>query len=267
MDAELALIDSHCHLDFSAFDGDRHALLSTMQQQQVLRLHLPGVMASQWPQLAEFCLRYASQLSFSVGLHPYFAAHHRQHHLQLLEQWLQNPPTGLVALGECGLDTALEHADLAQQQQWLAQQLELAKQFDFPLVLHCRKAHPQLQQMLKCNDGVSGVIHAFSGPYPLADSYVQLGMKLGIGGTITYPRGHKTRDAIARLPLSSLVLETDAPDMPLCGFQGRRNSPLQVRRVFAALCAIRKESPAELAAALWQNTQSLFPRWSLGDAC
>ena len=107
-----------------------------------------------------------------------------------------------------------------------------------------------------------GIIHAFSGSYQQACQYIDLGFKLGIGGTITYPRAEKTLKAIKRVPLTSLVLETDAPAMPLYGFQGQDNSPLQLINVFQALTNIRLESSTEIAHALEENVKSVLPNIS-----
>ncbi len=81
---------------------------------------------------------------------------------------------------------------------------------------------------------------------------------MGVGGTITYPRASKTREVMARLPLSALLLETDAPDMPLNGFQGQPNRPERAAGVFATLCELRSESPEDIADALAINTHQLF---------
>lgn len=104
----------------------------------------------------------------------------------------------------------------------------------------------------------TGVVHGFSGSLQQAERFVQLGYKIGVGGTITYPRASKTRDVIAKLPLASLLLETDAPDMPLNGFQGQPNRPEQAARVFAVLCELRPEPADEIAEVLLNNTYTLF---------
>ncbi|MDS1907142.1 TatD family hydrolase, partial [Klebsiella aerogenes] len=104
----------------------------------------------------------------------------------------------------------------------------------------------------------TGVVHGFSGSLQQAERFVQLGYKIGVGGTITYPRASKTRDVIAKLPLASLLLETDAPDMPLNGFQGQPNRPEQAAGVFAVLCELRPEPADEIAEVLLNNTYALF---------
>ena len=102
------------------------------------------------------------------------------------------------------------------------------------------------------------MVHGFAGSFQQAERFVQLGYKIGVGGTISYPRASKTRDVMAQLPLSSLVLETDAPDMPLNGYQGHPNRPERVAEVFTHLCSLRNEPPEEIAVALLENTHALF---------
>ncbi len=109
------------------------------------------------------------------------------------------------------------------------------------------------------------MVHGFAGSLQQAERFVQLGYKIGVGGTITYPRASKTRDVMARLPLSSLLLETDAPDMPLNGFQGQPNRPEQAARVFDSLCELRAEPAQEIEAALLVNTKNLFTALTLYD--
>lgn len=147
-----------------------------------------------------------------------------------------------------------------ERQQWLLdEQLKLAKRYDLPVILHSRRTHDKLAMHLKRHDlPRTGVVHGFSGSLQQAERFVQLGYKIGVGGTITYPRASKTRDVIAKLPLASLLLETDAPDMPLNGFQGQPNRPEQAARVFAVLCELRREPADEIAQALLNNTYTLF---------
>jgi TatD DNase family protein len=142
-------------------------------------------------------------------------------------------------LGEIGLHGPL--GELEHQQRLLEAQLKLAQDYDLPVVLHQVKAHQaMLESLLRVPPPCGGVVHAFSGSLEMAKTYHhKLGLKLGIGGIITYPRAHKTRQAIAQIEASALVLETDAPDMPLFGFQGMRNSPLQIPNVFHTLCQLR----------------------------
>ncbi len=167
--------------------------------------------------------------------------------LEQLQQALERRPAKVVAVGEIGLDLFGDDPQFERQQWLLDEQLKLAKRYAFPpVILHSRRnTHDKLAMHLKRHDlSRTGVVDGFSGSLQQAERFVQLGYKIGVGGTITYPRASKTRDVIAKLPLASLLLETDAPDMPLNGFQGQPNRPAQAARVFAVLCELRPE-PAD----------------------
>lgn len=162
-------------------------------------------------------------------------------------------------MGEIGLDLFGDDPQFERQQWLLDEQLKLAKRYDLPVILHSRRTHDKLAMHLKHHDlPRTGVVHGFSGSLQQAERFVQLGYKIGVGGTITYPRASKTRDVIAKLPLASLLLETDAPDMPLNGFQGQPNRPEQAARVFAVLCELRPEPADEIVQVLLNNTYTLF---------
>jgi TatD DNase family protein len=103
-----------------------------------------------------------------------------------------------------------------------------------------------------------GIIHAFSGSYQQAQRFVDLGFKLGVGSVITHERAHKTREAIRQVPAEALLLESDAPDMPLAGHQGERNSPQWIPEVFRVLVELREAQPDELAALLLDNACAQF---------
>ncbi|MCM2680512.1 TatD family hydrolase [Echinimonas agarilytica] len=250
------IFDTHCHLDFDVFNNDRADVLTRCCRQGVSRVLVPAVQRSDWQRVID--LAENPMLRFALGLHPCWIEHHQPADLKRLEDLLTVKPNGLVAVGECGLDKVAAPEDMPKQLEFLRAQLELAHQCDLPVILHVRKAHSELQSELKKLNGIRGVIHAFSGSYELALSYINLGLKLGIGGTITYDRAAKTRAAVARLPLASLLLETDAPDMPLSGRQGQRNSPEYTPKVLSVLAELRGQNQDDVAEQLWLNSLELF---------
>ncbi|MBQ1782570.1 MAG: TatD family hydrolase [Gammaproteobacteria bacterium] len=252
----MSLFDSHCHLDFAEFDDDRDALWAQCRAAGIERLLIPGVCLADFQRQAAVVASCSGTVA-AYGLHPWWQQHHRADHLQLLANWLSR--SECVAVGECGLDLAIDGADLALQRQLLNAQLALAVDFNKPVVLHVRSAHEPLLNLLKAfRLPKGGVVHAFSGPPELAAQYARHGLKLGIGGTISYLRAAKTRRTVAEVPLDWLVLETDAPAMPLAGYQGQRNSPLQLPLVLTTLAALRDEQPLALADQLWRTSCELF---------
>jgi TatD DNase family protein len=235
----LQLIDSHCHLDFPDFADDLASVFDRANRQGVQQFLVPGVAASNWQAVLELARKYPGVYP-ALGLHPHFLASYQPEQLNLLAQLIEDNPA-VVAIGEIGLDKSIDFP-FTQQLVICQQQLELAQRYNLPVIIHCRKAHNELLRLLlqvKLNRG--GVIHGFSGSLELAQRYVKLGFKLGIGGVITYPRAKKTRHAVTHLPLSALLLETDSPGMPLAGNQGLRNEPESINTILCTLNMLRKE--------------------------
>ncbi|GBE68556.1 deoxyribonuclease YjjV [Enterobacter sp. KINAN-G] len=251
-------IDTHCHFDFPPFTGDEEQSIAKAAEAGVQAIIVPSVEAAYFSRVLDLSTRHPA-LYAALGLHPIVIERHRNEDIEQLDEIVQTAGDKLVAIGEIGLDLYREHPHFERQQTILDAQLRLAKRHDLPVILHSRRTHDKLAMHLKRIDlPRKGVVHGFSGSQQQAQRFIELGYKIGVGGTITYPRASKTRDVMAQLPLSALLLETDAPDMPLNGFQGQPNRPEQAARVFATLCELRKETEEAIAGALLENTRSVF---------
>lgn len=252
-------IDTHCHFDFPPFTDDEAGSIDRAYAAGVGRIVVPAIGARYFDRVCALAQRHPA-LYAALGLHPIVIEEHSDESLATLEQYLAAKPEKVVAIGEIGLDLYRDDPQFDRQQQLLDAQLKLAKRFDLPVILHSRRTHDKLAMHLRKHDlPRTGVVHGFAGSLQQAQRFIELGYYIGVGGTITYPRASKTREVMARLPLSSLLLETDAPDMPLNGFQGQPNRPEQAARVFTTLCELRPEDPDTLAQALLHNTRTLFP--------
>lgn len=267
----MPITDSHCHFDFAAFgpawglEGkqERAAHWQRAQTVGVHRLVIPGVDSVQWPLLPRLCGEHQG-LYYALGLHPWWLE-------EAVTDWPQQLAFALeravadplcVAVGEIGLDKHLSVPQNLQEEALIAQ-LKLAQQFKLPVILHSQGTHDRLLKWLRLYPVIGGVVHGFSGSLQQAEAFWQLGIHLGVGGTITYARANKTRSAIAAMPVEALVLETDAPDMPLSGFQGQPNHPQLLPLVLSALAELRQVDEASLALQLEQNVDRLFG-WSCG---
>lgn len=251
-------IDSHCHFDFDAFAHDRRDIWARCARGGVTGLVIPGVCSDQWPRAAKLAAELASA-HFGIGLHPWWLAamdtRPEPLHAALREALDQFRP---AAVGEFGLDKLID-TPMQTQEAVAAVHLRLAREYNLPVIIHCVRAHERLLALLKAHPVPrGGVIHAFSGAPQVAEQYWQKGFRLGIGGTITYPRASKTRRAVQALPLSALLLETDAPDMPLHGRQGQRNSPEHLPEVARTLAELRDEPLADIARQTTANVRALF---------
>ncbi|WP_445495092.1 TatD family hydrolase [Photorhabdus sp. SF281] len=251
-------IDTHCHFDFPPFRDDEQQSLQRAAQGGVDKIIVPAVSGKNLQRVSELARVYP-EIYAALGLHPLYINEHQESHLADLERLLKQKNEKRVAVGEIGLDLYMVEPQFEKQKQLLRAQLRLAKQCELPVILHSRKSHDQLAAILRRIDlPRTGVVHGFAGSLSQAEAFIRLGYYIGIGGTMTYARAQKTRRAVAELPLTSLVLETDAPDMPLFGFQGEPNRPERITGVFASLCELRRESADEIAVQLYSNSVELF---------
>lgn len=248
------LIDAHCHLDFPALSGAVPDILASMDSAGIGRIVIPGVRRADWQRVLTTAER-DPRLSPCLGIHPWYVEEHCEADIAALEDALQN--SKCVALGECGLDRIF--GDVEQQLPLFEAQVELASQTQWPLVVHSVRTHEPVMKALSRQNLRAGVlIHAFAGSPEQAAQLTAKGIFLGVGGVITYKRARKTRQAVAEAPLESLILETDAPDMPPEGVEKGRNTPLNLMRVFEALCELRAEPPDVVATTVNANARKFF---------
>jgi TatD DNase family protein len=185
-------------------------------------------------------------------LHPIYLARHLDDHLHMLEQHLQQHAP--VAVGEIGLDYYVPGLDAARQEALLVEQLKLARKYDLPVLLHVRRAQDRILKYLRQIPVRGGIAHAFNGSRQQADAFIKLGFKLGFGGAMTYSGSRRIRELAATLPLSALVLETDAPDIRPEWAQQQPNTPANLNQFAIVMAQLRKMDLNELRHALWCNT-------------
>ena len=252
----MQFIDTHCHLDFDEFKGDLQNHVYRANQLGIRGFVVPGTTLKQSQKLLSF-KQHNADVHIAFGLHPYFMAEHQDGDFEQLKSLAIDHREQLVAIGECGIDASI--ADIEKQQALFVEHIKLANELSLPLIVHHRQSHHLIMQAFKqVQPKWGGVIHAFSGSLQQAQAYIKLGFKLGVGGTITYERANKTKQALAKVPLDCLVLETDAPSMPLAGYQGQINLPERLKMVFDCLVAIRSESESEIAKQIYASSCSLF---------
>lgn len=250
------LFDSHCHLDFPAFDKDREAVLRACREAGLAGIVVPGVTAATWPRLLGVVAAEPGFLHAALGLQPMFLAEHRRADLEALRRAIgAHRP---VAIGEIGLDYYDKSLDREPQRELFRAQLEIAREADLPVILHVRKAHEEVLGLLREVPVRGGVAHAFNGSPQQAERYLDLGFKLGIGGAMTHERSRKLRAMVRALPAEAIVLETDAPDMAPANHRGERNSPAYLPEVLAALSELRNEAPEDLARLTTDNVRAVF---------
>jgi TatD DNase family protein len=256
----MKLIDTHCHLDFEVFNADREQVLQEARDVGLVGIIVPGTHQQGWENLLSVCVSHEA-LYPAIGLHPMFLEQHQESDIEKLEYAINDSKP--YAIGEIGLDYRDSVGDEGQQTFYFEQQVILAQKKELPVILHILKAHDQALKILRNNPVCGGTVHAFNGSLQQAEQYIELGFKLGFGGMLTYERSSKLRKLAVELPIESIVLETDAPDMTVFQHQYQRNSPVYLPYCLQALAEVRNEAPDFIAAQTTENAISVFKLGSL----
>ena len=251
----LELTDSHSHLDAAEFDGDRADALARARAAGVMRQIVPAIALGTFNKLRAMC-HVEKGLYPAYGLHPMYLAEHRPEHLQELAHWIEREKP--VAVGECGLDFYVDGLDAESQRMYFRHQLELARDFNLPVILHARRALDEVTAAIRRVGKLRGVVHSFSGSPEQAQQLWKLGFSLGIGGPVTYARARRLREIVATMPIEFLLLETDSPDQPLHGHQGERNEPARMVEVCTCVAELREIEPQAIADVTTKNCSQLF---------
>ena len=272
-------IDTHCHLDAEEFRPLAQAVRARAAINNVVHCVLPAVEVANFEAVRS--LAHAAGDSYALGIHPLYVGKAQDGDLAQLDAVLQQQRDDprLVAVGEIGLDYFVPELCASplreRQEHFYLEQLRLARRHDLPVILHTRHSVDQVLKGLRQVGGKAGcwhgIAHAFNGSEQQAQAFIALGFKLGFGGALTFERALQLRRLATRLPLESIVLETDAPDMPphwlyktaeqrAAGATPARNEPAELPRIGAELAALRGISADELAAATTQNALAALPR-------
>lgn len=256
------LIDTHCHLDAAEFDLDRdvvHAAALAVGVEQIL---VPSVAVDRFNCVKTTVAGYSGCVA-AYGIHPLFVTQAKESDLTVLHDWLLREKP--VAVGEIGLDFYVPDQDPLRQEFFFVEQLKLAREFNLPVLLHVRRSVDAILKQLRRIKVPGGIAHAFNGSRQQADEFIKLGFKLGFGGSMTYSGSTRIRQLAASLPLESIVLETDAPDMAPAWLAGRRNAPAELIRIAAVLAELRELSPERIAEQTTLNTRAIVPKIDLGQ--
>ena len=251
-------IDTHCHLDAAEFGGGQDNVVQAASSVQVNTIVIPAVAASNFDAVLELTQQYTT-CHAAYGIHPMYVTHSQIQDLQKLRQYLSEYEP--VAVGEIGLDFFVENRDEAAQEYYFSEQLKLAQAFDLPVLLHVRRAQDAVLKHLRRAKVGGGIAHAFNGSRQQADEFIKLGFKLGFGGAMTYPRALRIRELAATLPLESIVLETDAPDIPPEFLaRGQPNEPQYLPRIAETMATLRSMSVQDVMDVTTENAITALPR-------
>lgn len=266
----LAWVDTHCHLDAPEFASVLPDIVSRAASKGVKAILLPTVQASDWEQAKNLANHYGNQipgLVYTLGIHPLYINKVQEGDVITLKNQIEQslPDPRFVGIGEIGLDYFVEGLDPQRQEYFFHAQLDLAQQFQLPVILHVRRSQDAILKALRKRKVPGGIAHAFNGSHQQAEQFIELGFKLGFGGAATYERALQIRRLLKELPLECILTETDAPDIPPAWLKeegGRFNEPALLPRIAQQLADTRSISEEVFSKAVWQNAMQALPRWS-----
>jgi TatD DNase family protein len=279
-------IDTHCHLDAAEFAADRAAMRARAATAGVGLCVLPAVGVVNFAAVRELAHQFGD--SYALGIHPLCVRQAQDGDLALLdaELALRRADPRLVAVGEIGLDffvPELTQSPLRERQEFFyREQLKLARKHGLPVILHVRRSADRLLKHLRelapGGESWKGIAHAFNGSQQQAGEFIKLGLKLGFGGAVSFDRALQLRRLAAELPLSALVMETDAPDIPphwlyrtaeerADGRGQGRNEPAELPRIAAVVAQLRGMTADALAQATTANALAALPKLQKLPAC
>ncbi len=255
------LTDTHCHLDFRIFDGDRDQVLARAEKYGVRRMLNPGINLESSRAAVQLAVR-CQPVYAAVGIHP-------NEHVQLGRETLRElralaAEPVVVAIGEIGLDYYRHTTPPGEQQRRFRAQLDLAAELELPVIIHCRNAHADALGIIsawQASGGAkvnAGVFHSFGGDAVHAETARELGFYLGITGPVTFPTADGLRKIVAHMPEDRLLIETDAPFLAPQPRRGKRNEPAHVRWVAEKIAAVRAAKTEAIAQASTENANRLF---------
>ncbi len=251
------ITDTHIHLYAEQFDADRGNLMELAQKHAVTRFFMPNIDSSSIASMLELQHKYPDICFPMMGLHPCSVKENYLEEIKLVEEWLAKEK--FYAVGEIGIDLYWDKTYIKEQEIAFTRQLELAHQYQLPIVIHARESFDEIFKLLVQNKAQHphGIFHCFTGNIEQARKIIDMGFYLGIGGVLTYKNSGLDK-VIAEIDLSHLVLETDAPYLAPTPFRGKRNQPDYIVKVAEKIAEIKETTIENVAIITTENAQKIF---------
>ena len=252
------LIDSHCHLDALEFSDEQDAIIKNALHHGVEKIIIPAVNRKSFDDVIELRKKFPNCF-YALGFHPMYIHDMKHGDMDTLKSYLKTYEP--VAVGEIGLDFFVTKDNKTIQEEIFVAQLKLANAFDLPVIMHVRQAIDDVLKNLRRYPVKGGIAHAFNGSMQQAEAFIEMGFKLGFGGAMTYTRATHIQALAKSLPIESIVLETDAPDIPpsWLGHQGR-NTPGELHQIATFFAELRGMNLTSVIETSHQNTLDALPK-------
>lgn len=253
----MIITDTHTHLYSEEFNEDRHEMMQRAIQNGVTRFFIPAIDSSYTQSMYELEQHFPENVFLMMGLHPTYVKENYLEELQHVENELEKRK--FYAIGEIGIDLYWDKTHLKAQQIAFRKQIQLAKSYKLPIVIHCREAFDEIFEILEeeQSDDLFGIFHCFSGTYEQALQAISYNMKLGIGGVVTFKNG-KIDQFLHQIDLKHIVLETDSPYLAPIPYRGKRNESSYIVNVVTKLAEIYGQTQEEIARITTENSKIIF---------
>lgn len=253
----MTITDTHTHLYSAEFDQDRNEMIQRAIDAGVSRFFIPAIDSAFTQAMYDLEKTYPDNIFLMMGLHPTHVKDNYLEELQLVEDELAK--IKFYAVGEIGIDLYWDKTHLLQQQEAFRKQIQLAKHYKLPIVIHCREAFDEIFEILEDEKDVDlfGIFHCFSGTHEQALRAISYNMKLGIGGVVTFKNG-KIDQFLNQIDLKHIVLETDSPYLAPVPYRGKRNESSYLRNVVSKLAEIYNLPQEEIARITTENSKVVF---------
>ena len=253
----MIITDTHTHLYSEAFDEDRNEMIQRAIDQNVTRFFIPAIDSTYTESMLKLEEDFPNNIYLMMGLHPTHVKDNYKEELQHVEQMLAKRK--FFAIGEIGIDLYWDKSTLQIQKDAFKHQIRLAKQYQLPIVIHCRDAFDEVFEVLESekSDDLFGIFHCFTGNFEQAEKAISYQMKLGIGGVVTFKNGGIDQ-FLGKIDLKNVVLETDSPYLAPKPFRGKRNESAYILNVLEKLSEIYMLPIDKLAEITTQNSKDIF---------
>lgn len=254
----MILTDTHTHLYSKEFDGNRTDLIQKAIDMGVERFFMPNVDSESIPVMFQVEKQFPNNCFSMMGLHPCSVNANYQHELQVVEYWLNKRK--FVAIGETGIDLYWDKTFFEQQQDAFRTQIQLAKKYNLPYVIHSRNSFDEVMEIVSeyKSENIKAIFHCFSGNVAQAEQVIEMGnFKLGIGGVVTFKNSGLDK-VVEAIDLKNLVLETDAPYLSPMPYRGKTNHPEYLMLIAKKISEIKNISLEEVVEVTTQNSKEIF---------
>lgn len=253
----MIISDTHTHLYLKEFDSDRDQVINKAIRTNVTRFFLPAIDSSHTQSMLTLKRKFPKNIFLMAGLHPCYIGENYLDELKHVEKnIIENK---CIAVGEIGIDLHWETKNLELQKEVFMQQIRLAKKYNLPIVIHSRKSYDEIFEVLELEGtkDLSGIFHCFTGTLEEANKIISMGMKLGIGGVVTFKNGMIDK-FLDKIDLKHIVLETDSPYLAPSPNRGKRNESAFIINIAEKLTEIYQVSIEEITNTTTNNSIEVF---------